>query len=281
MMMTSSPPPCIGDSVMFLLHSLVFALVTLIGCVATQLKVAKVARKYYTLASTWSTVVTDREASLLTTRSTGVPLFDWGHQLLNPILMKMTRARDRDDFCSMLDSFPPYYGSATIAAALLNCFMCIEGGASKSLEDLGYATYTISILAIIRCVVYSLTILPQCDYRPKKMDARPDATPVELVIDFFTWKNEGELGFRNDLMFSGHVSFCAICTLFIGEMLSKGLLYNFHFCHMLVMTLCWIGTTFVAVGSVAMKKHYTIDVLFAYPAAYLAYWCCQAYRIID
>ncbi len=282
-------------SLWFALGGVIVVVIAFKLAIVSQQWVANEARKFYSSRETWTglTNPSDQERCNYklveaphikwtdiypTIRSTGIPLHDLGHQILYPLLNRYTTLEQRNLLCVILDVLPVLYIIAILGTAIS---ATVYGNKSwtESLDTISCIAYTASALTLVRCVVYCVTILPQCDYRLKKCDKIQHARRTSVLQTIRNF----EMGYRNDLMFSGHVSFCFLFTLFIHELIPSPGTFPSPTTS-IISTVAGaiktaaptIGTVFISVASVAMKKHYTIDVIFAYVAAWLAYWACRS-----
>jgi len=109
-------------------------------------------------------------------------------------------------------------------------------------DTLGVFVYLQSILMVLRAITYTVTVLPDSSQ----------------VCQFKQW---GLTGSCHDLLFSGHVSFTLI-PLVVYLKLSN--VYNS------VILFIYIFNAMVSsIIVISMRKHYTIDVIFA--------WICTFY----
>lgn len=108
-------------------------------------------------------------------------------------------------------------------------------------------------IALVRIISYSVTILPACDVRIKDHDPYNDK-PWKTVYQLLTFKKL-ELGYKNDLLFSGHVSIILGVNMYIEEYT------RIPDC---VKYFLWLNLFVISILLPLYKKHYTIDILYAY-----------------
>ena len=111
--------------------------------------------------------------------------------------------------------------------------------------------YVHGVVNILRCISFSITILPKPGLHGHK---DPSRNLWEITWDYFSFKDR-HVGFNNDLMFSGHtsllVSVCIHMTYFYPE-------------YAILNIILWLGTLITSFIIVTSRCHYTIDVAYAY-----------------
>ena len=109
----------------------------------------------------------------------------------------------------------------------------------------------LSILLLVRAVSYNVTVLPTCDTR-KDLTFIHDS--LWTIIKYYVM-NPFSLGGINDLLFSGHCSFLTLLTLFLTS-------YGTHV--LIFKMMLWIVTCIISFLIVALRRHYTIDIMYAF-----------------
>jgi hypothetical protein len=206
-------------------------------CITAQVRVAAMAEQRYP----------GREAQV------SAVLYDVGHAYLAPLLHR---------YCS--DAAVRLLSKALDLSIPLCVACCLVGLNFFTIDQrpvrIVSVTLLIAALFLFRCATFCLTVLPQCDFRPKQYDPRADS-PWKWALQIFTLQRY-EFGYKNDLMFSGHVSILLICALFI----------NYYTClPPLLKTLQFVAIPWVSLSLVALKRHYSIDVVFAWLATWV-FW---------
>jgi hypothetical protein len=108
-----------------------------------------------------------------------------------------------------------------------------------------------TIINVLRCISFSLTILP----KPGLMENKnPKRSLYEITWAYFSMKDK-HVGFNNDLLFSGHVSLLVTVSLYMSYFYSSFIILNI---------ILWITTVSFSMIIILSRCHYTIDVLYAY-----------------
>jgi hypothetical protein len=155
----------------------------------------------------------------------------------------------------------------------------------------------LSLVFLIRNISFNLTILPRCDYttflkkseqktfddsdegkekgkvkgkeekgkvkgkeEKGKVKGKEETNAVKIVFDFLTMK-ETKFGYKNDLLFSGHTAFLVTSFLMI---------HQFACAPTFFLATMWTSGLIVTLGLACTKKHYTVDILFAWITSFLA-----------
>lgn len=208
---------------------MMFLILSVVGCVCAMTAAIKFQRD----VSIKATVDSDRR-----------PLTDILHQIFYPIFVKRSN-RFQDLFCGVLDGLVYF----------LFVFLVVVGLSCATIPaDKFFAHFlnNLSIIHLVRCVCFSVTVLPQCDFRPKRRTE--GQTSFQEFVNLLTLKSI-QFGHKNDLLFSGHSAFYCLFCLTIYHFTILGSVTKFC-----LLLLC-LASSFALVCS---KKHYTVDVVFAW-----------------
>lgn len=125
----------------------------------------------------------------------------------------------------------------------------------------------LSVLLVVRAVSYCVTLLPACD---KGRDTTFIRGSVWEVVKYYV-AHPFKLGGTNDLLFSGHCSFLTLLGLFLGAYVDDvGYLF-------LCKVVLWTGVVGVSLLIVLLKRHYTIDILYAFIVTHYCFGCYFGY----
>jgi hypothetical protein len=203
-----------------------FTIATFLVTIKSQNYVAKIATKHYS-------------------SSTTNILYDFFHSRYYTLFNVYVSPSHQVFLCKFLDlSFFIYLATFT--------FISIFYATIEPLSLIQHGLIFSSILFLFRCITYNLTVLPQCDFREKKHNPNENATST--LMNYLLLRKL-EFGYSNDLLFSGHVSLVLSATLFI---------HCFTTVSPIVKFIMWLFVGVISMLLIVMRKHYSIDVLFAY-----------------
>lgn len=165
------------------------------------------------------------------------------HTWCHPVFARQSKSF-QDALCHLLDVW--IYAVAAITTLVASRYAILP------LEDFfAHSFYLISIVALVRCLSFNMTILPQCDFRPKKA---AQGNSFKELLNLVLLKNT-QFGYTNDLLFSGHTAFSFLSSLMIQRYTSLAEPFKW---------MLWSSTFLLSLGLVCSKKHYSIDIFFAW-----------------
>lgn len=274
-MTTSNKTQMINNDLILLSSSLIFFICTAQVLIKAQNYVAKTARKRYVNKQIMGEKINDEQPKKYNDDindkvSTQVNkkqhndecddkyereqvLYDIVHNYCTPIFEKLTTKIMRDQICKFLDVSLFVYVYVFI---LLSIFF------SNSYTLFAHCLNLISITQLLRSISYTITVLPRCDFRDKKYN--PNKSAIQICIDCLLLKSE--LGYRNDLLPSGHILFIIVITLFTQEYTSVAFWFK---------CIIWVMNIIISSLMILMKKHYCICIFWAYV---LGLCCFREYR---
>lgn len=174
----------------------------------------------------------------------GQELYDVVHQYLHPLFAKQSNGF-QDSFCHLLD-------------ILMHCVFALViliGAMYSTLpfaEFLSHFLNLLSIVYLLRCLSFNMTVLPQCDFRHKSFN--PQGSSFLTAANFLLMRTT-QFGYKNDLLFSGHSALFVLSSLMIQHYTLVGA--------NLKLAL-WLISGVLSLALLCAKKHYSIDVFYAW-----------------
>ncbi len=111
---------------------------------------------------------------------------------------------------------------------------------------------------VARAISFSSTILPKCGNMKDKDNNR---SCTSILMDYITLKDT-HTGHNNDLLFSGHVSFCTLFNLYCRR---------FGYVSNRTSNIMWVINIINSLMIILTRCHYSIDVIYAYITTFVIY----------
>jgi hypothetical protein len=157
---------------------------------------------------------------------------------------KSKQSEPLNDLVHNLVNYDAYYkyGCLTELTVLLYSLLVLYYCSERAASIFNF----VSLLLLFRSASFCLTILPKCD-RHKLAHKE-----VSLWRVYEYYSRPYDLGGTNDLLFSGHVSILVVLSKCLVDFAK----FNAY--------VIWPWTVMLSCLVVVLKKHYSIDVLYAY-----------------